>query len=244
MRPTMRPDSLLPFLAAASIKGRVALGPDAGQEIERCRQPARGAPSFEPGQLCTAEGGFSLHARVRVEADDRERLCRYGARPAISTKRLSLSPEGKVVYELRRPWRDGTTHFLFDPLTFIERLAALIPGPREHQLTRHGVLAPASSWRESILPAAPAADDAHAAPISCAPEAAAHDANVAQASSRAPVPLDRSPSETITEARAGTAHRYRWAELMRRVFGLDVLRCPQCGGRRKLIALLTDSFIA
>ena len=29
-------------------------------------------------------------------------------------------------------------------LTFLDRLAALVPRPREHQLTHHGVLAPAS----------------------------------------------------------------------------------------------------
>jgi len=31
-----------------------------------------------------------------------------------------------------------------------------------------------------------------------------------------------------------------WAELLQRVFAIDVLTCPHCGARRKLIALLTD----
>ena len=42
-------------------------------------------------------GGFSLHAGVAAEAHERqklERLCRYIARPAISEKRLSISPQG------------------------------------------------------------------------------------------------------------------------------------------------------
>ena len=60
-----------------------------------------------------------------------------------------------MTYQLRRPWRDGTTHFIFDPLTFIERLAALVPRPRRPLLTYHGVLAPAASWRDSIVPAPP-----------------------------------------------------------------------------------------
>ena len=34
--------------------------------------------------------------------------------------------------------------------------------------------------------------------------------------------------------------RSTWAELLRRVFALDVLTCPQCGGPRRLIARLTD----
>jgi hypothetical protein len=105
------PDSLLPFITAASIQGRVALGPDAGRPIDRYRTPPPDAPSFEPGSLCATEDGFSLHARVHIDAHDRERLehlCRYITRPAIATERLSMSPDGKVVYQLRRPWRDGS----------------------------------------------------------------------------------------------------------------------------------------
>jgi len=38
--------------------------------------------------------------------------------------------------------------------------------------------------------------------------------------------------------------RYSWSELMRRVFGIDVLACEHCGGRRRLIALITDTLVA
>ena len=38
--------------------------------------------------------------------------------------------------------------------------------------------------------------------------------------------------------------RPTWAELMKRVFEIDVLHCPHCGGRRRLIALITDSLVA
>jgi hypothetical protein len=31
---------------------------------------------------------------------------------------------------------------------------------------------------------------------------------------------------------------YLWAELMRRTFGIDVLDCPRCGGRLRLLALI------
>ena len=31
---------------------------------------------------------------------------------------------------------------------------------------------------------------------------------------------------------------YLWAELMRRTFGFDVLACPRCGGRLRLVALI------
>jgi uncharacterized protein YbaR (Trm112 family) len=32
--------------------------------------------------------------------------------------------------------------------------------------------------------------------------------------------------------------RIWWAELMRRTFGFDVLACPRCGGRLRLLALI------
>ena len=49
--------------------------------------------------------GFSLHAGVATKANERaklERLCRYITRPAVSTKRLSLTRNGQVRYELKK----------------------------------------------------------------------------------------------------------------------------------------------
>ncbi len=60
-----------------------------------------------------------------------ERLCRYISRPAVSEKRLSLTPNGNVRYQLKTPYRDGTTHVIFEPLDFMARLAALVPKPRK-----------------------------------------------------------------------------------------------------------------
>ena len=37
--------------------------------------------------------------------------------------------------------------------------------------------------------------------------------------------------------------RLPWAELLERVFAIDALTCPWCGGPRKLIALLTDGLV-
>jgi hypothetical protein len=92
------------------------------------------------GELCRDIDGFSFHATVEIEAHDRdglERICRYLARPPIATERLSLAPDGRVVYALRRHWKDGTGTVVFDPLDFIARLAALVPRPRAHLLTYH-----------------------------------------------------------------------------------------------------------
>ena len=70
-----------------------------------------------------------------------ERLCRYITRPAVSTKRLSLTRNGQIRYELKTPWRNGTTHVIFEPLDFISRLVALVPKPRVNLTRFHGVFA-------------------------------------------------------------------------------------------------------
>jgi hypothetical protein len=51
-------------------------------------------------------------------------------------------------------------------------------------------------------------------------------------------------AETDPEAtRPAEGRGWRWAALMRRTFGFDVLACPRCGGRLRLIALIEDASI-
>ena len=93
---------------------------------------------------CAAKvAGFSLHAGVMMSnAQDRnklERLCRYITRSGVSEKRLAITTYGKVRYQLKTPYRDGTTHVIFEPLDFIARLAALVPKPRVNLTRFHGV---------------------------------------------------------------------------------------------------------
>ena len=38
--------------------------------------------------------------------------------------------------------------------------------------------------------------------------------------------------------RRGVRRRYTWASLLRRVFLVDVLQCPHCGGMRRLLAAI------
>lgn len=49
------------------------------------------------------------------------------SRPAVSEKRLSLTPNGDVSYQLKTPYRNGTSHVIFEPLNFIARQGALVP---------------------------------------------------------------------------------------------------------------------
>ena len=89
----------------------------------------------------------------RAGRDKLERLCRYICRPPVSEKRLFVTPRGDIGYSLKTPYRDGTTHVIFEPLDFIARLAALVPPPRLSLTRFHGVFAPNSPYRARITPA-------------------------------------------------------------------------------------------
>jgi hypothetical protein len=104
-------------LRMSSITYRIATGPHAGRKVATLQTLPADADSLagDAGQV----GGFSLHAGVAAQAHERdklERLCRYITRPAIAEKRLSISPHGRVRYEFKTPWRNGTTHVEFEPV--------------------------------------------------------------------------------------------------------------------------------
>lgn len=142
-------------LLAHSITYRIAVGPQAGRKVFTLQTLPPRDVNESPARVGTASG-FSLHAGVAAKAHQRdklERLCRYIARPAVSEKRLSLTAHGKVCYQLKTPYRDGTTHVLFEPMDFIARLAALVPKPRVNLTRFHGVFAPNSQHRAQITPA-------------------------------------------------------------------------------------------
>ena len=56
-------------------------------------------------------------------------------------------------YQLKTPYRDGTTHVIFEPLDFIAKLAALVPKPRVNLTRYHGLFAPNSRHRARVTPA-------------------------------------------------------------------------------------------
>src|SRR5436309_1392529 len=86
-----------------------------------------------------------------------ERLARYCARGPLAMERLERLADGRLLYRFKRPWRDGTTHIVLDPLEMLQKLAALIPAPHAHLVRYAGLFAPAAKWRSAIVPAAAAA---------------------------------------------------------------------------------------
>lgn len=152
-------------LLGASITYRIATGPREGQKVFTLQTLP--AEPEEPRREVAESSGFSLHAGIAATAwqrDKLERLARYVSRPPVATERLSLTQGGNIRYALKTPYRDGTTHVIFEPEDFIARLAALVPRPRAHLTRYHGVFAPASPDRARIVPRPRAAAANQASP--------------------------------------------------------------------------------
>ena len=213
-------EPMLADLAAASVEGRVALGSRAGARVQRYGDVPDEPLDPAPLGPCHAQaGGFDLHAALVTRAGQRdrlERLCRYALRPPLAEDRLRVDSEGAVWLALRHCWSDGTTHLKFGPLEFLERLAVLTPRPRINLVLYYGVLAPRAHGRAAAV--------AWAGPT-----------HADRPSEATPAASDPHEPDESSARRSGA---YLWAELMRRTFGFDVLACPRCGGRLRLLALI------
>src|SRR5215813_9732144 len=143
------------------------------------------------------------------------------------------------------------------------RLAASTPRPRINVVLYHGILAPRAKWRAAAVAygrpdAAAARDDAAvigrplavatptcpvtpsgaAGGVAGIPAASAAAASVPVATTREPQPGVAEPADMPLTA--APPRRWRWAELLQRVFAVDVLACPSCGGRMRVIATIED----
>ncbi len=289
-------DPTLASLYGSSVVGRIATGTRAGREVERIgdRVTVGGAEQLT-SRRCARVRGFSLHADVAVPARDRkrvERLVRYIARPPLANERLHRRSDGKLVYQFRKPWRDGTRGVVFTPAELIEKLIALIPPPQANLLRYHGVLAPGSKLRSHVVvdrrPPAGAKVPKEPAPgmvsrsggppkgdpmkISDSPSRGVSRVHgpVGLSGDEAGEPLgltrevsvghevevrprpggDWLPSGSTREPltfmkgpltpKLATRRRMSWAELLKRVFQIDVLECPICSGQMKIIAEITE----
>lgn len=204
-------------LHSHSVTYRIAIGRQRGRKVFTLQTiPPR--QELPPGSERLAKlAGFSLHAGVAAKAHQRdkvERLCRYIARPAVSEKRLSLTATGKVRYELKSPYRNGTTHVIFEPVDFIARLAALVPKPRVNLTRFHGVFAPNSKHRIHITPAK---------------------------RGRGRKALEQQLWDEKTPAERHVS--MTWMQRLKRVFNIDIETCEKCKGPVKIIACVEDPVV-
>jgi hypothetical protein len=215
--PLFQDHESLSLASHRSIQSRIAFGPNAGQRVTRIG-PGFGYGEEIPlakGKRCYSVNGFSLHANTAVKTHQRDRLeqlIQYIARGPLANERLEITPEGKVKLRLKTAFSDGTTHLLFTPGEFIEKLVALIPPPRSHLVRWGGVLAPNSPFRKLIT---------------LKPEV--------KKGFQFGEPCDR-----YSEDNERKKKNHSWSKMLARVFKIDVTKCPDCGGEMALRAQLTE----
>jgi len=123
-----------------------------------------------------------------------------------------MTDHGKVRYELKTPYRDGTTHVFFDPIDFIGKLAALIPPPRLNLTRFFGVFAPNSNLRAQVT-------------------ASQRGKNSPKLNNK-----ENSQSDKPYHARSMT-----WAQRLKRVFNIDITECEKCEDHNvSIIACIID----
>jgi hypothetical protein len=141
------------------------------------------------------------------------RLFRYVLRPAIAKDKLHFDGE-RVTFEMKRCFSDGTRVLRFTPEQFIRRIALLIPRPRQHEITYFGLFASNSKGRAETV--------------------------------RVPTHR-RTPAKkpSLDDLAAVTSHlpgpTLTWAELKKRCFDIDELRCEICGSLMRVLCAITDS---
>jgi len=212
--PVAQRSGSLAEMARASLTGTLVFGRAGAKPVRLQDAPVR-APALV--ERVGRALGFTLDTAVRVSAHNRlhrERLCRYLLRPPLAKGRLHETVDGRYAFELKAPWSDGTRVLFFSGQEVVARLAALVPPPRMHLVHYYGVLAPHAKIRSRIVPEPPDED-----------RGCGH-------------------SVVYQETRTGKTIRRRWvpwAELLLKVFQVDVFDCPECHGRMARIAWITEA---
>ena len=175
--------------------------------------------------------GFSVDRSVRIHGSDRQavdRITQYMVRCPFSLERIvRVTPEGNVVYRTEnaecrpfafearecngKPTTVVRNFELFEPLDFIAEVTQHLPNPGEHLVRYYG-------WYSNKSRGLRAKQ---------ARQAQDQGAGSAQ-----------SPSGRSADTPGLRRRRMRWAELIRRVYEVDPLLCPKCGGTMKVIAFI------
>jgi hypothetical protein len=154
--------------------------------------------------------GFSLDAKVKIEAWDRdglERLIRYCARPSFASENLRLHGSS-IIYRFPKPSRTGQTFIQLQPLEFLTRIAAFIPYPRRHRRHYHGVFAPNSPLRKKVT-------------LNAKKQAFQTLSDMQDA------------AEKIEKVSSN------WAKLIARIYEVNPLTCTGCGKSIRIISFVT-----
>jgi hypothetical protein len=214
--PLMRDTPWLAGLYAYAVRGRIATGPNTGKRNRTWGGSCGESQEPEPSaRRCANIDGFSVHANVSLPAHQRARL------------------ENLCRYMLRPPLA-------------VERLERLASGRLAYRMktpwrdgTTHVTLSDAELIEK--LAALTPAPRFHLVRYFGILASAAK-----QRPSIAPVPpgVESCGHPDNSEKEKPQVRHYIWSQLMARIFAVDVLACPRCGGRMRILAVIQDPSVA
>lgn len=170
------------------------------------------------GMLAWPHSGFGAYLGPRIEQREGVlRVARYSARAPVAESRLRYHPERAEV-ELVSDRNEGPYAGVhrFSALEFIARWLDHVPERYETRVRYYGAYATRRRvwWRRRGV-------------------------MLARATGEPPGVVEQEGAWP-----ALTARRRRWAELLRRVFAVEVERCPRCGGEARIVGFVTEPAVA
>lgn len=133
-----------------------------------------------------------------------------------------------MCYQLPKPLPNGQTQLHLKPEEFLDRLAMLLPRPREHRHSYHGVLAANARLRKELVARA-------GLPINKPPKVTRGDGDTQ------PQPSDEQGKAKDTDGQKGFGGFKDvvscWAMLLARIYDVFPLVCPQCGGCMRVLSV-------
>src|SRR5437867_1237932 len=213
--PLMRDTPWLAGLYSHGVRGRIATGPNAGKRVAICGGSGESQEPEPSAQRCANVDGFSVHANVSLPAHRRQKL------------------ENLCRYMLRPPLA-------------VERLERLSGGRLAYRMK--------TPWRDGTTHVIMSDGELVEKLAALVPPPRFHLVRyfgilASAAKQRASVLPSSPPAEpcghrnTAEEQNPGPRN-YTWAQLMARVFALEVLECPRCRSRMRILAAIEDPVVA
>jgi len=204
-------DSALAPLQSAACTYRIAFGPRAGQKVITLGSVP--SPSFTPPlsqPLCVNEQGFSLHAAVRCAMNKRNQL-----------EQLCRYITRPAIANERLSLNSAGDVVLQLKTPYKDGTTPIVMSPLEF-MQRLAALVPRPRLNlirfHGVL----------------APNAKLRPEIIPSK----PATVNDTPDALDDTAHRSSSARMSWAKLLKRVFDIDVERCPHCGGKLKIIAAI------
>jgi len=163
--------------------------------------------------------GFSVYCAEPIEVCDdngRKTLSEYISRAPFSLERMSFNENSKVVvYKGEHSHPSIARNFdVSDPLDWIARITAHIPRKGAKQIIYYGAYSQAWRGRER------------------------------RQGILLKAPTEQEPASSMKDrSSCPIRKRQLWAVLLMKVWDVDALKCPKCGGRMKVISFIEQPFV-